>query len=513
MPPAGRNSAVAWRGEPDDRQGMARRLTVLHHHFRPGGVREVIAAGGGALAGCLGVGDVVMLSGEAPPDDWREEVGRRWHPATVEWRIEPACGYWSEMRGREAREVREAAAAALRGSLDAGDVLWAHNLGLGRNLCLAAAVASVVAERGAEAVLHHHDWWWDGRWERWPEFAAQGVTDLAAAVAVVLPTAPGIRHVAVNAADARFVRERLGVPCGFTGLPLVEPVVTMEEAAAAAAWLADRTDGRPVWLSPSRSLRRKNPAEALLVMRWVDPEAVLVTTGGPSTAAEVPWHEAFTAAAAAHDWPVRCGVLAGAVGAPRVPALMASASAVVTASLREGFGLTWWEAAVLRRPLFARRLGMTAETLAAAGLGTVTGWDEVRVSEAAFDAAAERRRAADGEAAARLLLPPALRAVPGDVRESGGTVDFATLTAAGQHEVLAAAPGADGRLNPWLASCGRPWPLPDKPAAEPVASWAARIAAAACGLSGKPVVWGEAALVEAFSPKVAHWLRHPLLWP
>ena len=493
---------------------MARRLTVLHHHFRPGGVREVIAAGGGAMAACLGAGEVLMLSGEAPPEDWREEVSRRWHPMQVTWRTAPACGYWSELRPCEAGVVREAAAAALRESLGPGDVLWAHNLGLGRNLCLASAVASVVPERGAEALLHHHDWWWDGRWERWSEFEEQGVQDLAAAVAVALPCGPGVRHAAVNAADARFVREQLGVPCSFTGLPLVEPVVSGVEAAGAASWLAERTGGGRAWLAPARSLRRKNPAEALLVMRWVDPGAMLVTTGGPSSAAEVPWHEAFTAAAAAHRWPLCWGVLAGATDGPRVPALMAGAEAVVTASLREGFGLTWWEAAVLGRPLFARRLGMTAETLTSAGLGTATGWDEARVPVEAFDVDAERRRAAEGEAAARRLLPPALRAVPREAGAGGGAVDFGTLTAAGQHEVLTAAPAADVRLNPWLASCRRPWPVSDKPAAESVTAWAARVAGAlrgGCEVSGCDL--GDEALAALFSPRVAHWLRHPLLWP
>ncbi|MCL6622944.1 MAG: hypothetical protein K6T55_12720, partial [Syntrophobacterales bacterium] len=54
-----------------------------------------------------------------------------------------------------------------------------------------------------------------------------------------------------------------------------------------------------------------NLAEALLLTRWLRPGAWLVTTGGASSAEEQPYAERLAAAARAHGWPLRLGVLAG----------------------------------------------------------------------------------------------------------------------------------------------------------------------------------------------------------
>jgi hypothetical protein len=56
---------------------------------------------------------------------------------------------------------------------------------------------------------------------------------------------------------------------------------------AARNWLKSQlADASPVWIFPTRFLRRKNLAEAVLLTRWLRPEAWFVTTAGVSSGEE-----------------------------------------------------------------------------------------------------------------------------------------------------------------------------------------------------------------------------------
>jgi hypothetical protein len=52
--------------------------------------------------------------------------------------------------------------------------------------------------------------------------------------------------------------------------------------------------GAPLWVVPCRVLRRKNIGEALLITRWLRPEAHLVVTGSASSSDEVPYSQRLT---------------------------------------------------------------------------------------------------------------------------------------------------------------------------------------------------------------------------
>lgn len=489
--------------------GMFRRLVVMHYHFRPGGVRSVISCGLAAAVERLGVSEVVMLSGEAAPDGWREEMERQLFPLRMVWVVDVVFGYWAELgaggRGRDPEEV-------LRGVVVPGTALWVHNLSVGRHLGLAGAVRAVAEGAGAEAWLHQHDWWWDGRWERWPEFAEQGMGSLRAAVEATLLRHPRVHHVAINWEDAAFVNRMGGVACWCAGNPLLPPQVSAEDRAEAREWLRVLTSGRAAWLYPARALRRKNPVEALLLMNLVDPGNVLVTTGGVSSGAERPWWEWLLREAAGRRWALRAAVCERA-GSPSVPALMAAAGTIVCPSLREGFGLPCWEAAVLERPLVARRLGQTRRTLEEAGVDLSGGYDALLVPEDSFAAGAEAARTADGRIRLAALLPAEFRDMPGEVGRwrAGTPVDFGSLSAQAQSEVLAGPPDPVRRLNPWLAGAGR---VPRRPDAGLIAPrrWAERFfRRPGANHTGGP---DEAARREAgIREKVRAWLSQPLLWP
>src|SRR5258706_9845437 len=107
----------------------------------------------------------------------------------------------------------------------------------------------------------------------------------------------------------------------------------------------------PVWILPCRMLRRKNVAEALLLTRWLRPEALLVTTGGASSADEQSYFDQIASAARRHGWPLRLGILQGdETHKPTVAELLAASEAVLLTSIQEGFGLPYLEAAAAGGP-------------------------------------------------------------------------------------------------------------------------------------------------------------------
>jgi hypothetical protein len=229
----------------------------------------------------------------------------------------------------------------------------------------------------------------------------------------------------------------------------------------AQRWISERLGekGAPVWLLPCRTLRRKNIAEALLLTRWLRPEAFLVVTGGPSSADETPYARALDQAARHHGWRFCLGALAGKEnGQPSVPELLAVSEAVLLTSIQEGFGLPYLEAAAAGRPLIARRLPNIAPDLRRFGFRFPQSYDEIIVPPDLFDWRAERKRQ-------QALLRAWLGTLPSSVRNaslkpalladsSPVPVPFSRLTLAAQMQVLDRPPEttwhACAALNPFL---------------------------------------------------------------
>lgn len=300
---------------------------------------------------------------------------RALHPLPVRWSLHPALGYWSESLPKCA-----VVDAALDYLASPESVLWAHNLSVGRNSHLSRAVGQSVA-KWKSVWLHHHDWWWDGRWQRWPEMQAQGAGSLTEAVQITLPAAENVRHFPINSRDAAMLSQWLGWPSTCVENAVQWQQVTSHETAHAKEWLRHLTGCDTHWLYPCRMLRRKNIAEALLVQRWLAPDAATITTGGPSSAAELTYARSLTDAVGRNGWPLFAGVCAGRADAPSVPALMAAVDAIVVTSLQEGFGLPYREAALAGRPLFARIL----PCIAGPAVPVEGGWLELPVPQDASD--------------------------------------------------------------------------------------------------------------------------------
>lgn len=462
------------------------KLIIVHYHLRPGGIRRIIELAtphllrqsGGALR------EVVLAVGEAEDAKWTGQFRDLLAPVPVEVFTEPAFGYFSEQRRPPAairQHLRAALAKLLAGASRENTVVWAHNLGIARNLILTRELAAACERRGVPLLAHHHDWWFDNRWSRWPEMRRCGVRTLAQAAATVFPAAKHVRHLTINHADARILephlRERV------TWLPnLTErtPPPPRARVRAAADWLQGKLGDHdaPVWMLPCRLLRRKNVAEALLLTHWLRPEAWLVTTGGISSADEQAYARKLDAAARQHHWRLRLGVLAGdEARKPAVAELVAASECVMLTSIQEGFGLPYLEAAASRRPLIARAIPNIAPDLAQFGFQFPQCYEEVLVSPDLFDWRAERRRQLRLFAAWKQRLPRACRVLAGEPvvlrqEDNSSPVPFSRLTLTAQLEVLAH-PARESwehcaPLNPFLArwrkraSAGRlqitPWP-------------------------------------------------------
>ncbi len=442
-------------------------LVVVHFHLRPGGVRRVIEMALPEIVRAGGVPRVTLLVGEGGAEGWvaglRAEV--RAAGAELELVVDARCGYGGG--------VAEAAVGTdrMRGGIGAGDVVWAHNLGLGRNLWLAREAVRW-AEAGARVVSHHHDFWFENRWARWGEMRAGGGGSLEEIGNVIF--SPALRHVVINGLDAR----------GLEGAEVwPNPVSRLSGVDDAAAETTTRRCLRErwgingeYWVAATRSLRRKNLAEAVLLHRWLRPEGWLVTTAGVSSAAESGYARALDEAAREGGWRVRFSVLAGDGGideerrCPTVEEVVGAAEAVVMTSVQEGFGLPYLEAAAAGKPLVARRLPNVMPDLEGWGLGFPQSYEEVWVAAGLLDLEAEAGRQAEIFARWCGGLPDEVRGMATEPqwffaedselmkgltpRVATPRVAFGRLTLAGQLEVLAVDPelswAACAGLNPEL---------------------------------------------------------------
>lgn len=283
---------------------------------------------------------IVLATGEAPDPTWLRAYRKRLRRTPVEVLVQPAFGYVSELAldGRSIRRrVVEGILKLLREGMRGGCLIWAHNLGLGRNLYLARELTFTCHCVGIPLMAHHHDWWFDNRWHHFAAMREVGFRTLPAVARALLAGSPRICHVAINRADATVLEKHFRGLAGWLPNPVeLAAPPSAARVQAARVWLGQQLgEDAPVWLIPARLLRRKNIAEALLLIRWLRPGAWLVTTGGVSSAEEQAYADTLAAAAQKHGWRVRLGILHGDEGErPSVPELLAASEAVLLTSLQ-----------------------------------------------------------------------------------------------------------------------------------------------------------------------------------
>lgn len=424
-------------------------LVIVHHHFRPGGVRRVIELAAPHLIEHWpeDVEGVLLVAGEAPDTAWLRIFRERVKGTPVKTLVLPSFGYMSEqkLKGEKLRqcvahEILELQAELKRDSY----FIWAHNLGLGRNLYLSSELTFACRCCSIPLLMHHHDWWFENRWHHFAAMREPGLQKLDAIANAVFADAPYTCHAAINQADATVLKKYF--PYHAAWLPnMVEPAKPITEARVDAVrrWLTQQLgEDAPIWLLPCRLLRRKNIAEALLLARWLRPEAWLVTTGGVSSAEELAYAESLSTAAQKWGWRLRMGILKGDNdNQPAVQELMAASEAILLTSLQEGFGLPYLEAVAAGRPLIARELPNIAPDLEKFGFTFPHCYRELLVDPALFDWEEERKRQTLLFSEWKDLMPRTVSQIAGKpILLAAGKdpcpVPFSRLTLTAQLEVL-----------------------------------------------------------------------------
>jgi glycosyltransferase involved in cell wall biosynthesis len=460
-------------------------LIIFHSHFRPGGVRRVIELATPHLIKHWPerIRRVVLATGEAPEGSWLRLFRKKLQGIPVSLLVQPVLGYASEQAPGDKnlrRDASNAIMALVREALRDQSLIWAHNLGLGRNLYVARELTFTCHACNIPLIAHHHDWWFENRWHHFAAMREPGFCKLDAVANAILPASSCIAHAAINSADAAVLEKHFDGLAGWLPNPVeLEEPPSPERVAEARSWLRQRLGNEaPVWLLPSRLLRRKNIAEALLLTRWLRPEAWLATTGGVSSPEEQIYADTLAQAAQSQGWPLRLGILQGDQNAKStMPELLAASEAVVFTSLQEGFGLPYLEATAAHRPLVARMLPNMAPDLKAFGFSFSQSYKEIRVDPALFNWHAEHDRQARLFAEWKGLMPDSAACLVGKpaVLAAGKQprpVPFSRLTLTAQLEVLSQPVASSWEksvalnpfLNRWrrLAGAGRlasdPWP-------------------------------------------------------
>ncbi|HEY5813159.1 MAG TPA: glycosyltransferase, partial [Terrimicrobiaceae bacterium] len=340
-----------------------RNLVVIHYHLRPGGVRRIIEV---ALPHIISaapnlIESIILATGEMPDATWCRELVEKMPHTRVEFVCEPAFRYLSEQRS-EPQLIRSKILGALKGLAEKlppkQTVVWAQNLGLGRNLILSDELAKFSASHRLPLLSHHHDLWFENRWERWSEMRTCGFRSLSAVARASFAAKARVCHATINQLDHTVLSKHLGSQAHF--LPNLtqrngHPDNTRMQKAR--SWLSSQLDDdSPVWIFPARFIRRKNLAEAVLLTRWLRPEAWLVTTAGVSSPAEQHYARRIEAASRKEKWKVRFQLVATQKSAPPIEDIARASEVMLLTSAQEGFGLPYLEAAALEKPLVARHL-------------------------------------------------------------------------------------------------------------------------------------------------------------
>lgn len=423
-------------------------LVVVHYHLRPGGVRRVLETTLPAVVAAMpSLKRVTIFVGEANDPHGVASLRAKLRGFPCELHIHPSAGYFSES-ARDVEAMHRELNAALTKIVHPGEetVLWAHNLGLARNLPLAQEVAAIASTPGVRLVSHHHDFWFENRWSRWPEFSDSGVKTLDAVADCIFARGARVAYATINRQDFEAVSQFANHPAAWLPNALNphadHPHLQAREVQAARGWLqAQFGEDVPVWVVPARFLRRKNMVEAMWLMRCLCPEGWLISSAGPSSKDELAAYRNISDFAKAGNLRVRFGVLAGARDdVPSIDALIAACDGVMVSSIQEGFGLPYLEAAAAGRPLIARHLPNVFQDFESLGFHPANTYSEVWIHADLLDMEKEKIRQQSRWQNWLAHLPPAARALVGapwiSTWQPGTPVAFGRLTLDAQLELL-----------------------------------------------------------------------------
>ncbi|WP_089725477.1 glycosyltransferase family 4 protein [Candidatus Thiosymbion oneisti] len=397
------------------------RILISHFHLQTGGVSRVIEHASTALAAAGH--RVLVVAGEPPRQPLPEGVGFAPVPALAYEERRPVVGP-AELAAALVR-------AARKGLGDMPDLWHIHNHCLGKNLALPEALCTL-ARQGQRLLLQPHDFAEDGRPDLYARLLEElGGRDRARLSALLYPQAAHLHYAVINDRDRGFLAAA-GIP--HDRLHLLPNAVNLSPPADRSA---DPFPDLRLWLYPTRAIRRKNLGELLLWATLAPEQDLFATTQAPQNPAEQPRYRRWVALAQALGLGLEFEL------GNRIddfPALLASAHALVTTSVAEGFGLAFLEPWLAGRPLVGRDLPEITRDFVAAGLDLGGLYERLEVPLDWLDR--DRLRGAMDQALTDLAAAYGRPRTPDDLgclwasSVHDGHIDFGRLDETAQEEVI-----------------------------------------------------------------------------
>ena len=310
------------------------RLAIVHYHLGKGGVTRVIANALAALGDS--VEKVVVLSSTEAEEDLKARV-----------EVVPELAYCREASRERACALHAALGKAARRALGGPPDIWhIHNHSLGKNVNFPAAMHRLLSD-GARFLLQIHDFAEDGRpgnyaaqWKPYAEGVFQEYDRQ------LYPKAPQVAYAVLNGWNERILEQ--------AGLDK-DTLFWLPNAVTASLPDADPAPvtGKPLFLYPTRAIRRKNVGELLLLARTF-PDFRFATTLSPKNPEWAPVYEGWKDLVRELSLPVDLAL--GERAGMTFPGLVQAAKAMVTTSVGEGFGLAFLEPWLFGKPLCGRDL-------------------------------------------------------------------------------------------------------------------------------------------------------------
>ncbi len=283
---------------------------------------------------------ISVASGEEPAEPL---------PADVPVRVVPGLSYSNSASQSEIDELQDALLEAATAALDGLPDLWHfHNHSLGKNPALPPVVRHL-ADAGHRLLLQTHDFAEDarpGNYRLLLEQLAEG--DRSRLGEIVYPAAEHVHYATLNTRDRDCL---VGAGAASSRCTCISNPVTLDTGPKDEPE-PPAEDG--LYVYPARAIRRKNVGEVLLWAALAEQDELFAITKVPQNPDARPVYERWLDFAQSLDLPVRFGT--GENTDAPFGHLLKQASAVLTTSVAEGFGMCFLEPWLADRPLVGRNL-------------------------------------------------------------------------------------------------------------------------------------------------------------
>ena len=302
------------------------RVAIVHYHLKPGGVTRVIEHTISALEDSNV--RLAVLTGE--PYEGQYPL----NTATI-----PNL-FYNTKKG-DPTALSTALRQQARQLLGKPPDIWhIHNPFIGKNTVFPEMISNL-AQNGEALLLQIHDFAEEGRPENF-----RALKHHLSHPALLYPQAAHLHYAVLNSRDFTFLKR-----AGFKHLHyLPNPIATKNIPEK-----RDQKESKRLYLYPTRSIRRKNMGEFLLLSALAEKDTLFATTLAPNNPTALPIYEEWKRFAKALQLPVQFAI-SEEKRSISFGEWIAKAHRIVTTSIIEGFGLAFLEPWLWGKILIGRNL-------------------------------------------------------------------------------------------------------------------------------------------------------------